>query len=95
MSNPLIIIIDDFGIWFLGYRIEFSCVYIPQVLCGYEVQIGEYVIICILSESPPLTFNACIVKLSIWSYILIQTLNHQSSSNPSFSAFLEYWHLIV
>ena len=24
-------IFDDFGIWLLGYRIKFSCLYIPQV----------------------------------------------------------------
>ena len=27
----LIIIFDYFGIWLLDYRIDFSCVYIPQV----------------------------------------------------------------
>ena len=30
MTDLLNIIIDDFGIWLLGYRIKFSCLYIPQ-----------------------------------------------------------------
>jgi len=31
MTDPLNIIFDDFGIRLLGYRIEFSGLYIPQV----------------------------------------------------------------
>jgi len=30
MTDPLNIIFDSFGIWLLGYRIEFSCLNIPQ-----------------------------------------------------------------
>ena len=30
MTNPFNIILDNFGTWLLGYRIEFSCLYIPQ-----------------------------------------------------------------
>ena len=30
MTDTLNIIFDDFGICLLGYRIEFSCLYIPQ-----------------------------------------------------------------
>ena len=30
MAPPLYISFDKFGIWLLGYRIEFSCLYIPQ-----------------------------------------------------------------
>jgi len=30
MTDPLNIILDDFGMWILGYRIEFSCLYVPQ-----------------------------------------------------------------
>jgi len=30
MTDPLNIIFDDFGISLLGYRMEFSCLYIPQ-----------------------------------------------------------------
>ena len=30
MTDPLNIIFDDFDIWLLGYRIEFSVLYIPQ-----------------------------------------------------------------
>ena len=47
MTEPLDIIFDDFGKWLLGYRIEFSCLYIFQkgrfalVLCGYEVQLNK------------------------------------------------------
>jgi len=29
MADQLNIIFDDFGIWLQGYRIEFSCLYIP------------------------------------------------------------------
>ena len=29
-TNPLNIIFDDFSIWLLGYRTEFSCQYLPQ-----------------------------------------------------------------
>jgi len=29
MTDPLNIIFNDFGIWLLGYRIEFSGLYIP------------------------------------------------------------------
>ena len=28
--NPLNNMFDDFSIWLLGYRTEFSCLYIPQ-----------------------------------------------------------------
>ena len=44
MTDPLNIIFVDFGIWFLGYRIEFICLYIfhegiiSYVLCGNEEQ---------------------------------------------------------
>ena len=31
-TNPLNIIFDDFGIWLLGYRTQFSCLYLPQWL---------------------------------------------------------------
>jgi len=30
MTNPLNIMFGDYGIWFLGYGIEFSCLYSPQ-----------------------------------------------------------------
>ena len=30
MTNLLNIIFGDFGIWLVGYRIKFSCLYIPQ-----------------------------------------------------------------
>jgi len=30
MTDPLNTIFAGFGIWLLGYRIEFSCLYIPQ-----------------------------------------------------------------
>jgi len=30
MTDPLNIIFDDLGIYLLGYRIEISCLYIPQ-----------------------------------------------------------------
>ena len=30
MTDPLNIMFDDFGIWLLGYRIELSCLFIPQ-----------------------------------------------------------------
>mgnify|MGYP007091384655 CR=1 FL=1 len=30
MTNPLNIIFDEFSIWLLGYRTEFSCLYLPQ-----------------------------------------------------------------
>jgi len=30
MTNPLNIIFDEFGILFLEYRIELSCLYIPE-----------------------------------------------------------------
>ena len=29
-THPLSIIFDGFGIWLLGYRIQLSCLYIPQ-----------------------------------------------------------------
>ena len=29
-TDPLNIIFDDFDIWLLGFRIKFSCLYIPQ-----------------------------------------------------------------
>ena len=29
MTVPLNIIFDDFSMWLLGYRVEFSCLYIP------------------------------------------------------------------
>ena len=32
MTDPLNIIFADFGIWLLGYRYKFSCLYIPQAL---------------------------------------------------------------
>ena len=45
MTNPLDIIFVDFGIWLLGYWIQFSCLSIPQghyfiSTPGYEVQIN-------------------------------------------------------
>ena len=30
MTDPLNIIFDDFDMWLLGYRIKFSCLYLPQ-----------------------------------------------------------------
>ena len=52
------IIFDNFGMWFLGYRIEFCCVYIPQghyFICTLWLwSTDEYIFIFILSESPPL-----------------------------------------
>jgi len=30
MTDPLNIMFDDFGIYLLNYKIEFSCLYIPQ-----------------------------------------------------------------
>jgi len=30
MTDPLNISFDDFTTWWQGYRIEFSCLYIPQ-----------------------------------------------------------------
>jgi len=30
MTDPLNIIFNKFGLWLQGYRIEFSCLYIPQ-----------------------------------------------------------------
>jgi len=30
MTYTLNIIFDDFDVWLYGYRIEFSCLYIPQ-----------------------------------------------------------------
>jgi len=30
MSDPLHIIVDDFGIWLLDHRIEFRCLFIPK-----------------------------------------------------------------
>jgi len=29
-TNTLNIIVDDLSIWLLGYRTEFSCLYLPQ-----------------------------------------------------------------
>ena len=29
-TNPLNIIFDDFSIWLLGFKTEFSCLYLPQ-----------------------------------------------------------------
>jgi len=46
MTDPLNIIFDNFGIWLLGYKNEFSCLDIPQghyfhqVRCDYEVQMN-------------------------------------------------------
>ena len=41
LTDTLNIILDDFCIWLLDYRIEFSCLFIQQriiwwVICGYE-----------------------------------------------------------
>ena len=54
-TNPLNIMFDDFIIWLLGYRTEFSCLYLPQ---GHNIRItvwllstDENIIIFILSES--------------------------------------------
>jgi len=33
MTDPSNIMFDDFGIWLLGYMVEFSCLYITQ--CHY------------------------------------------------------------
>ena len=33
MAVPLNIIFDDFSMWLLGYRVEFSCLYIPLGHC--------------------------------------------------------------
>ena len=42
MTDLLNIMFDDFGIWLLGYRIKFSCLYIPHgYYFGYEVQIKK------------------------------------------------------
>ena len=38
MTDLLNIIV--LGILLLGYRIKFSCLYIPQGHCGYEVQMN-------------------------------------------------------
>ena len=58
MTDPLNIIVDYFGIWLLGYRIEFKCLYILQ---GHYFKntlwlwsIYEYFILFILNESPAL-----------------------------------------
>jgi len=42
MADQLNIIFDHFSIWFLCYRIEFSCLYYPQVLCGYKTQMNMF-----------------------------------------------------
>ena len=58
MTDPLNIIFEDCGIWLLGYRIEFICIYIQKaiislVLCGYEVQTN----MSFLDFEPPLRMN--------------------------------------
>jgi len=48
MTDLLNIIVDDFGIRLLDYRIEFSGLYIfhqgiiSEVVCGYAVQMNFY-----------------------------------------------------
>ena len=51
MTNPLDIIFGDWGIWLLGYGIEFSCLYIRQGLyfIGYEVQMNfQFLVLSLL-----------------------------------------------
>ena len=58
MTDPLNIIFDDFGIWLLGSKIEFGCLYIPQghyyINTLWLWSTNEYVVSLILSKSPSL-----------------------------------------
>ena len=71
ITDLLNTIFDNFGICLLGYRFEFSCLYIchkviiSQVLCGYEIQMNMY--IYDLSESPPLKSTHSKGCVTLWS----------------------------
>ena len=55
--TALNIIFDDFSIWLLGYRAEFSCLYLPQGHYGYCMASTDECIFFILSKSLSLTFT--------------------------------------
>jgi len=55
MTNPLNIIFDEFGKWFLGYRIEFSYLLFHNIRTLWLWSTDEHVFVFILSESPSIT----------------------------------------
>ena len=58
MTDTLNIIFDDLDICLLGFRIEFSCLHIPQLLYNYIVATKYICNTLILSESPPLGYDS-------------------------------------
>ena len=64
--HPLNIIFVDFGIWWLGCRIEYSCLYIPQghffISTLWLWSTDEYVFSLFLGESLPLNNCNTIIK---------------------------------
>ena len=89
-TNPLNIIFDDFSIWLLGYRTEFSCLYRPQghtfISTVWLWSTEEYVFY-ILSESPSLT--TCIIKwyTYVWHIFIHHYRNFPSSITDDFCPF--------
>ena len=68
------IIFEDFGIWLLGYRIKFSCLYIPQghyfiitLIKGCEVQM--HMLLLFFSESPPITTSVLLNVQNLPMYL--------------------------
>ena len=76
MTNLLNIILDFFGICPISYRIELSCLYVPQehyfirTFCLWSTD--EYVKFGILSESPPL---------------IIESIKRTSTSSTSYTVY--------
>ena len=65
MTDTFDIIFDDFGIWLLGYRIEFSCQYFTGALFHKFFVAIKFRLIWILSESPPLVVSIYIFYASL------------------------------
>ena len=83
MTHPLNNIVDDFGEWLLGYRTEFSCLYIPQwhyfISTLWLWSADEYGFFMILSESPSLmlTVREYVVVWGLWLACMLLSSQEQ------------------
>ena len=92
--NQLNMIFDDFStcIWLLGYRTEFSCLYLPQghsfISIVWLLNTDEFVKKMILSESPSLTQ----FPLFVWGTTLYIGISFFTSTTTLFTDLCRHSH---
>ena len=92
---PLNIIFDDFVIWLLGYRIEFSCSYIPQehyfISTLWQRSTNEYVLGFFERKSTFNVNNGALCKsLTTWSWQYHQA-HAAKTSNHALHSIIHQW----